>query len=309
MENNTNYLFRNVIVDSIVKKIMWISSFCIILLLNFACEESPFEEDRDFNPLFVVEGRIETNSYANVIITRNVPYYFELDSADMLKLIIRQARVEVSDGENSEVLTLRLDENRFPPYFYQGRFIKGEAGKTYRLNIKYGEFELNAYTTIPELPIVDSAWFEAAKEQPGYGNINVSLYNKPDDEVFYRFYTRSYSGTRGFSPCLLANFDARFFPEEKITLSLNKGPDSFMKMRDAEFLYNEKDTVILKVCRIDREQYKFWESYHEETFGSSNPFTAASRQVRSNIEGGIGNWGGFAVSTYLVYPDESKLVD
>ncbi|TCO07492.1 DUF4249 family protein [Natronoflexus pectinivorans] len=274
------------------------------MLALFGCEESPLDEVSHFQTELVVDGRIETDALAQVFITRTIPYYFDLDSSQMLDFVIRQARVEISDGENSEVLTLRFNERYFPPYFYQGRLMRGEPGKTYELNIRLGEMELTSTTTIPDMPVVDSAWFEPSNFDPELGTVSVRMINEPEQQLFYRFYTMVYSDSEVFHPSLLPNFDGRFFPEREMILSLNKGPSSFMKMEDAEFLFSASDTIVVKVCRMDREQYLFWESYQEEVFGGSNPFTAGNRQVRSNINGGLGNWGGFSVVHYHIYPRE-----
>ncbi|SKC23480.1 DUF4249 family protein [Alkalitalea saponilacus] len=284
-----------------------LSLYKILACLSFVfagCEETPLEEFSRFKPEIVVDGRIETGALAQIFITRNIPYYFSLDSSQMLDYVIRQARVEISDGENSEVLTLRFNERYFPPYFYQGRFIRGEPGRTYDLNIQFAETELTSRTTIPDMPVVDSAWFEPSNFDPEQGTVSVRMINQPDEQLFYRFYTLVYSDSEIFHPSLLPNFDSRFFPEREMVLSLNKGPSSFMKMEDADFLFNASDTIVVKVCRMDREQYLFWESYQEEVFGGSNPFTAGSRQVRSNINGGLGNWGGFSVVHYHIYPEK-----
>ncbi|MDG5800599.1 DUF4249 family protein [Marinilabiliaceae bacterium ANBcel2] len=277
--------------------------YFIIIMFFIGCEESPLDEYNRFQSKLVVDGRIESGSFARVFVTRNIPYYFELDSSNIMDFIITQARVEVSDGENSEFLSLRYDENFFPPYFYQGRNIRGEPGNTYYLTVTVGEHEVTSSTSIPQPPVVDTAWVEPVDENPEKGALSVKVIPECDQELFYRFYTMVYSDSKIFHPSLLPNFDSRFFPHNEVVLSLNKGPSSFMKMEDAEFLFNLSDTIALKICRIDHEQYQFWESYQEEVFGGSNPFTAGNRQVKSNINGGYGNWGGFSVKYFTIYPD------
>ncbi len=92
----------------------------ITFFLVFSSCKNDLTNRNDFVPSIVVDGRIENNDYPRVFLTRNIPYYVSIDSTDIIYLVLRQAKVTVSDSVNSEVLTLMYDKNLFPPFYYQG---------------------------------------------------------------------------------------------------------------------------------------------------------------------------------------------
>ncbi|NJK95821.1 MAG: hypothetical protein HC905_13735 [Bacteroidales bacterium] len=89
-------------------------------------EDSYYE---GYEPSIIVDGTIELNDFPKVILTRNIPYYISIDSADMIYLVLRQAKVTVTDGEKTEILTLKYKKDVFPPFYYQGNEIKGKQGE------------------------------------------------------------------------------------------------------------------------------------------------------------------------------------
>jgi hypothetical protein len=270
--------------------------FLFVLIFMAGCEEKPELSDTEFLEALVVEGRIESGQFARVFITRNIPFYVHIDSADFPYLVIRQAKVEVSDGVQSEVLVLRYDKKIFPYHYYQGVKIRGVPGKSYTLKITHGEKELIASTTIPHVPMVDSVWFSYNHHKQGLGTINVAISDEQGYKPYYRIYTMNTPSQNRYFPALISNFDSRFFIGNKYTLSLSKGPESYMRIDNSEFFFADTDSVMVKVCAIDEQQFRFWSSYQMQVTGGSNPFAASSSNVNSNIIGGLGNWGGFAVA-------------
>lgn len=274
----------------------------LLLLALPSCGEKPDPKLTQFTQELVVEGSIETGRFSRVFITRNIPYYVQLDSADFMYLMIRQASVFVSDGERQEALTLRYDENLFPPFYYQGTQIRGEAGKTYSLTINHGsETQLRATTTLPPAVQVDSIWFQPIASNPERGTINLRIIN-PNTGYHYRILTMIQSEQSRYYPTLIANFSAALFNDSIQILSLRKGPESYMELDSVEYYFSSSDTIHVKVCTMDDAQLEFWSSYQQEVAGGSNPFTASARSLVSNIEGGLGNWGGYGVTLYKFIP-------
>ena len=74
--------------------------------------------------------------------------YQQADS--LSQYLIRWAKVSVSDGERTVVLTGKFDSRYFPPYVYTTGNMRGEAGKTYTLDVEHRDFHATATTTIPE---------------------------------------------------------------------------------------------------------------------------------------------------------------
>ena len=111
----------------------------------------------------VVEGWIENEGYPVVILSRSVPIsedYTPMDELD--QYLLRWAKVTVSDGQNSVVLTRKYDSGYFPPYIYTTGRLKGRAGKSYTLTVEYRDYYATATTTIPPLTPVMAALTKAS---------------------------------------------------------------------------------------------------------------------------------------------------
>ena len=131
--------------------------FAFVLLTRCA-PESDFDAI-PYTKKLVVDGFIESNGFARVQLSYNASYFQEIDSANIRDLLESTAKVTVSDGEREEVLTLRRDNTLFPPFYYEGTSIIGQAGRQYKLTIELKGKTYTAVTTIPELKKLDKLWF------------------------------------------------------------------------------------------------------------------------------------------------------
>src|SRR5690606_24305899 len=139
-----------------MRKIKWYIIFYTVFLSS--CKK---EDERDFSsyqPNFVVEGWIEEGGYPHVILTHNLPFFTKVDSAQLSEIVIRWAKVSVSDGTDTEILTSRKDDRYFPPFLYRGSQLKGEVGKVYTLTVEYAGHVLSAQTSIPNPVNIDTLW-------------------------------------------------------------------------------------------------------------------------------------------------------
>jgi hypothetical protein len=265
------------------------------LFLN-ACTDEP-DYYSDYSNTIVVEGSIEINGFPKVFLTRNIPYYVQLDSSDLIHLVLRQAKVTVSDGEQSEILTLKYNKNEFPPFYYQGNQLMGEAGKTYYLTIDYGEKKLTANTTIPNPVMLDTAWFEADSPGDSLGKIRALLKDDGTLHSYYKTFTKIRSKQTQFYPTLISNFDDRFFNGMEYVFQLRKGAESYMDLKTTDYYYIKGDTVLIKIATIDEPVYQFWVGYQNEVANGANPFASSYHVIESNIKGGgKGIWAGYGSS-------------
>lgn len=271
---------------------------CSFLLLLVSCEED-ITNRSDFVPAIVVDGRIENNGYPRVFLTRNIPYYVSIDSTDIGYLVIRQAKVTVSDGVNSEILTLMYDKKVFPPYYYQGTELLGEVGKTYQLMINYGSDTITASTTIPEPVIPDSVWYRPKVSEPDKMEVLIRVHD-PAVHNYYKMYSQVIGQQKSYYPTLISNFDDQLFNGEVFTFHLDKGPESYLNLNQKDFSFSKNDTILIKMCTLDEQNYEFWKSYQNEVSNGANPFASSFHQIQSNIKGGVGIWGGFGTVVYEI---------
>ena len=88
------------------------------LLLQMGCTEDSYRIEADASDI-IVEGWIEEGGFPVVILSRSMPVSTDYQNVDSLSdFIVRWAKVTISDGSDSIVLTGKYDKGYFPPYIY-----------------------------------------------------------------------------------------------------------------------------------------------------------------------------------------------
>ena len=134
-------------------------NWCLFLLaiVVISCNNDDFKVGINLESKIVVEGWIEEGYAPQLILSSSIPITEVIDSTNVLDHVIRSAKVTVSDGQKVEVLKVKNDKDRLPPFVYYGSEIIGEAGKTYTLKIEYLNRIVSATTTIPKTVALISA--------------------------------------------------------------------------------------------------------------------------------------------------------
>ena len=266
---------------------------CSVILIS--CRQADEDNLTGYKPNFVVEGWIEAGGYPYVILTHNLPFFTQLDSAQLSQAVIRWAKVTVSDGNQTEVLTARKDERYFPPYLYRGSEIKGEVGKTYTLTVEYAGYVLTAKTIIPNPVPLDKLWF--SEKDGDKRQLNIQFQDPANEKNYYRIFTRT-EQDQIFYPTLLSVQDDKYFNGKSLILNVNRGPKNNLTTKHEPY-FDKWDTVYVKFATIPQEGYDFWNSFNDEVINSSNPLVGSTGKIVHNISGqGIGIWCGYAPQTY-----------
>ena len=292
------------------------------------CEEeyipvSPGEVDD-----LVVEGYIEAGESplpTYVILTRAIPFFSDFGVDEFENLYVRGATVEfvVAGGQRypltqvcwedldpalKEVVAaqLGLSSGELPfnlcVYVDIAQAIEPEPGKRYDLEVRYEEKELRASTLIPHHVPLDSLWFLPPRGEPNdtMAELWCRITDPADEANYYRYLTGVNGGRliAGFSTVT----DDAFFDGQSFDFPLSKSEDPNEDVDPDLFgLFQRGDTVRLKWCNIDEEHYYFWSTL-ETSRTRQGPFSSYVR-IASNVEGGLGIWGGYSVSYYdLVVP-------
>ncbi len=269
------------------KRIVYIVA-CLLALT--ACSDDFTETDGALS--IVVDGYIEAGSCAKIILTRPIEPTADIDSSKYLEIVNTRAKVVLSDGEQTEVLSLTRDNTQFPPHYYKSSTIKGEVGKVYTLKIIYNGDTVSSQTTIPLGFKIDSLWTVPSETDSLRKYLWTAFQENPLEENYYRFFTMVKGvQTRFFSTYLSAQNDKNT-NGQYIKLPLYKGLESFIEKNQSE-CFSVGDTVIVKTCTMDSQSYAFWKNYEKEVFNSGNPFVVSGSNLTSNIQGGIGVWCGY----------------
>ena len=256
------------------------------LLLSCSGDYLPEQNDE-----LVVEGWIEDNGFPVVILTKNINISNKYQSLDSLSsCIVRWAKVTVSDGEKSVVLTGRYMKGYTPPYIYTTSHFRGEAGKTYQLTVEYGDFHATATTTIPKTQKIDELSVERCAQSDTLYQISLRYNDDEAEQNYYQIFTRvGGRDVRQYLAAYLGTIDNRVV-KPKTKIPVYRGRD--INTLDYTPYYTINDTVAVKFAHIDSTSYNFWYDYTRNLTTAGNMFFATAASLRSNIIGGTGYWCG-----------------
>lgn len=271
----------------------------LFLVLCMAGCNAPFDE-ADFNatPKVVVDGYIEQGEYPRVYLTYSSGYYQPVDSASLQQMVLTTARVEVSDGVNSEVLTLFRNSEIYPPYYYQATDLKGEAGKTYHLEVRSKQGVYTATTTIPHVVPLDTAWILPEANKKDLGKLWIRFTDDQSTNDYYRVFLKIKNKREKYFPAYQSTLSDRTFENGFAEYPILNLPSSFIELDD-DIFFQKGDTITIKFCSIDKAQYDFWRSLENEIYLVGNPFGSTGNPINSNVSGNqpvLGVWGGYGVS-------------
>lgn len=265
------------------------------------CNNNDISKQISVESKIVVEGAIEEGDVAKVVLSRSVPIGVAVDSTTILNYVIRSAKVTVSDGEKEEVLRLKRDNYRIPPFVYFGSEIIGEAGKTYTLKIEYLNKMLTGTTNIPKsVPIVSADYIkENSTDKNGY--IFIKFNDPVNEKNFYQVETLLDKHDSIFIPALYGNLtDANFIAPE-ISFQIFRGKSfSFEDHSDYKPNFEDGDLIYVKLRTMNKSGFEFWNSWQNEIIYGKSPIFPNTTSLKSNINGGIGIWSGYGQQIVLV---------
>ncbi|WP_157607888.1 DUF4249 family protein [Seonamhaeicola sp. S2-3] len=265
-----------------------------LLLLSFVfCTMSCVTDTDILQDKLTIEGQINEGEFAKVYLTNSLPFKGIIDSLEVAKSIESKAKVELFDGETSEILTLKRDNSYFPFLYYRSNQIKGELGKNYKLKVTIRGDEFNAQTSLPELPnVLNIEFLDAIRDGElvsGFKDLRLVLKNtNPQIPKYFKLLIKNEEDT------MFEYADPFIFNTENIFT------DTFpIIMHHKTYMNNERDDILksgvvtdLEVVAITKEQYDFWLSVKGDvTMPIEN--ASFSTVVKSNISNGaFGYWSG-----------------
>lgn len=264
----------------------------------------------------VVEGHIEPGMAPYLLLTKSSPYFASTNIFEVANSFVHNAVIKVSNGTDTVLLVettlaslpdsnakkmmdfFQIESKTLSSLlnlsFYTTSLMKGEVGKTYTLSVDVQGIKLNSVTTIPKLVIPDS-FYVMPPDNDSKNDSMMKLYfafKDPINEVnFYRYFTKRNSGPY-YTDRWGSVFDDNLVNGQNIKWNLSRGTgpnDSLDK--EVRGLFMKGDTVIVKFCTLDAAHFSFFQTFESGKFGGgtySNPI-----QIKSNIVGGLGIWGGY----------------
>jgi hypothetical protein len=305
-----------------MKSYIYLIMIFLTTVLLMSCEENYIPETSVSQQEIVVEGYIEYGEGANptyVLLTRSIPFISTIKSDQFTSFFVRKATVSVFDGvknvnltevcldqippelkkEVYAVLGLNPDSTSSNICVYADLFdqIKREPGRKYDLSVTVDGKVITATTTIPQyIPIYDFKW----KEPPGkprdtLAELNVKINDPKGIKNYYRYFTSTQGGP--LIPPFGSVTDDAIFDGKEFEFPLQRAQRRGSGFDPETFgLYKRGDSITVKWCTIDKAHFDFWNT-RDFSANSGGPFAAYTR-ISTNINGGLGIWGGYAVGTY-----------
>ncbi|GAA3658160.1 DUF4249 family protein [Flavivirga jejuensis] len=264
--------------------------FSLVVLVTYSCVDT----DADIlssDPL-TVEGEIKENAFAEIRLTNSLFFEGIIDSLEIAKSIETKALVEISNGETSEILTLKREDSKFPFLYYRSNIIKGELGKNYDLSITIRGKTFISSTELPEkseiLDINFLEYIEDGVSDPDYRDVKLTVSNDVSSTKYFKVLIRNENEDKfGLgSPFIFntENISTDSFPLVVRYLKFDDGH------KENQFKVNQ--AMVLQLVAITKEQFDFWKSVKgdESTFVENSSFT---NEVVTNISNGaFGYWSG-----------------
>lgn len=290
-----------------MRKLLFVFS-CLLLFGLQSCAPDYFEDKRSE---LVVEGWIEDNRPPVVILSKTLTLSDKYQSlTDLKDYIVTWAKVSVSDGVDTVVLTGKYDPEYFPPYVYTTGRMFGRVGATYTLMVEYEDIYATAETRILPSPVMENMRVVRSEDSDSLYQIEITMRDESPEKDYYQVFTKTGTSSKQFFASYLGYFtddviiDGTFIPVFRGKSAMDEDYTPYFK---------ENDSVSVKIAHIDNGAYEFWSTYSKNVNMPSSMFLTAISRVPSNISGALGYWCGMGslrknivISEHIMDANSSK---
>ena len=272
----------------------------LLLLAMMACSKT---EEVGRSQL-VVEGWIENGQHPIVMVSESIGIATdrEMDTKGILDHIAKWAKVSISDGTRTEILTGIPDPEYFPPYIFTTSNITGEVGKSYTLKVEYKDYKMEAATRIPDPVPIENVYVQSVTDTTA--SLRVCFTDPPQTGQYYKIFTRTEGKDSHYHPSALTNVS-----DESLDGYTEMFIYSTQRLMDFVDFPNIHvgDVLWIKLCTMDRPGYLYWNNF--EIMLASNMLSMFyENDLESNMEGALGYWTGYGVDKEVKFtvtdPDE-----
>lgn len=272
-----------------------------------ACEKNITITPPDLPTKLVVDAQIESGTQPIVVLSTSLNYFVSIDTSDLNKSFVRNAKVTLSDG--SKTSTLKLFEQVLPGGFKYVYYtndpsnpagaIIGTFGKSYKLTV---DFNGQTYTSITTVPIlakkIDSSFYKIVPNRPvtdSFRIISAKITDPPGLGNYIRYFTKVNS--QQFLPGSTSVFDDNVIDGKTYTVDIPRGVDkNFPSERKNYGFFKKGDTVLIKYSNIDKATYDFWRTWEYTYQSVGNPFSSPGVVIGNVSNGALGAFCGYANS-------------
>ena len=282
-------------------KLKYISGILIFLCSLYSCVQEEVDHTK-----MVVEGWIDAGKHPIVML--HTSYSLSLSEPDSTTLLdvleqhmVLFGKVVIFDGEDSVILTGRVDTNYLPPYIYTTTKMRGEVGKSYSLHATYKSFSAKSKTIIPEKAIFDSIRTDINNQK-----VHVIGYaNQLEIGEPYIIMVRT-TKDKQYKICPMGAFRAS---QKQLKMTINNPINFTGEGMILQTLFPQTDSVdiAIKFAKVGEAEYQFWDSYIAQNLTQGLFFMETHSNIISNIQDGNGYWCGMGASEYTISLERDSL--
>lgn len=242
----------------------------------------------------VIEGWIENGAAPVVFVTSSVSTSFqEKGLEDLIDHVATTANITITHDGVRYPLVATIGDDYFLSFYYTSNTLKGVVGGTYHLEVDWKGMHAEAETTIPTPATVDSI---AVERHPliDTSYIVKAHINPAPDVRYYRFFSMAVGKDSTYAVSYNGTFDSQLHADEMF--AVNRGRQNPIELSD--FYYSPGDSVRFKLASIDATAYDFWTRYDENIMFSHAALIPYSSNLKGNIDGALGYWFGYGVTSY-----------
>lgn len=282
-------------------KLKYICGILIFLCSLYSCVREEVDHTK-----VVVEGWIDAGKHPIVML--HTSYSLSLSEPDSTTLLdvleqhmVLFGKVVIFDGEDSVILTGRVDTNYLPPYIYTTTKMRGEVGKSYSLHATYKSFSAKSKTIIPEKAIFDSIRTDINNQKVhviGYANqLEIG-----EPYIIMARITKD----KQYKICPMGAFRAS---QKQLKLTINNPINFTGEGMILQTLFPQTDSVdiAIKFAKVGEAEYQFWDSYIAQNLTQGLFFMETHSNIISNIQDGNGYWCGMGASEYTISLERDSL--
>ena len=272
-------------------------SLLLFVTVSVACNPDLDYTVTGYTQKIIVEGSIETGKYPVVYLSLNVPLWKTLDSATVLEHVIRYAKVTISDGVKTEILTSKWDKTHFPPYVYKATEIMGVEGTSYSLKVEYSGYTVYSNTFLPNGTDIDSVQFQPSTDSDSLGILSVWININKSSETGFRIFTKKQQDKRYIETPVVFNNEFALSGVQKFNLSPR--PEITDSSYSEGQYFTTGSIVDIKILALDRISTGFFKDISLFSTSTENMFLNEVKPLNSNIsEPGFGIWYGCGTRFY-----------
>jgi hypothetical protein len=282
-------------------KLKYISGILIFLCSLYSCVREEVDHTK-----MVVEGWIDAGKHPIVMLHTSYSLSLSEPDSTILLDVLEQhmvlfGKVVIFDGEDSVILTGRVDTNYLPPYIYTTTKMRGEVGKSYSLHATYKSFSAKSKTIIPEKAIFDSIRTDINNQK-----VHVIGYaNQLEIGEPYIIMART-TKDKQYKICPMGAFRAS---QKQLKMTINNPINFTGEGMILQTLFPQTDSVdiAIKFAKVGEAEYQFWDSYIAQNLTQGLFFVETHSNIISNIQDGNGYWCGMGASEYTISLERDSL--